>query len=128
MDKATRQERMEQFEEWWNAFPGTDTFEYKGKRFSGSRALRSKKEDCKMLFEKILREGFTKDEMIKAVNYEVTQKKEDSVKRGENKLRFMQNSLTYLRQRTWEPYIELVRQGSKADESEKAQVINTTDI
>ena len=29
-----------EFDEWWKVFPGTDTFEYKGKKFIGSRALR----------------------------------------------------------------------------------------
>lgn len=120
MDKVFRQqvkkERDDAFSLWWSTFPGTDTFQYKGKTFPGSRALRTKKEECRPLFEKILKEGFTAEDMLKSLEYEVIQKKEDSIKKGENKLRFMQNSLTYLRQRTWEPYIELVK--SKGDKAE----------
>ena len=48
--------------------------------------------------------------MVKALEYEITQKKEESLKKGENKLNFMQNSLTYLNQRTFEPYIELLKE------------------
>jgi hypothetical protein len=128
IDKVVRQERADLFETWWSAFPGTDTFSYKGRSFSGTRALRTKKDECRLLFDKIVREGFTVDEMIGSLNYEVIQKKEDSCKRGENKLRFMQNSLTYLRQRTWEPYIELLRQGNKVEQEVNTAVSNTTDI
>ena len=51
--------------------------------------------------------------MIAALEYEVLQKKENSVKTKTNRLTFMQNSLTYLNQRTFEPFIELIREGKK---------------
>jgi len=46
-----------EFEEWWKAFPGTDNFTHKGKKFSGDRTLRKTKEDCQLKFDKILEEG-----------------------------------------------------------------------
>ena len=49
--------------------------------------------------------------MISALEFDVLQKKENSVKNNDNKLRYMQNSLTYLTQRSFEPFIELVREG-----------------
>jgi hypothetical protein len=45
------------------------------------------------------------------LEFDVLQKKENSVKNNDNKLRYMQNSLTYLTQRSFEPFIELVREG-----------------
>ena len=100
------------FNKWWKAYPGTDTFKHKGQSFTGTRSLRKEKEDCKIKLYKILDEGeYTVDEMIAALNYEVLQKKENSIKQKTNKLTYMQNSLTYLNQRTFEPFIELVRQG-----------------
>jgi hypothetical protein len=48
---------------------------------------------------------------------EILQKKENSIKTATNKMSFMQNSLTYLNQRTFEPFIELVREGVKIKES-----------
>lgn len=106
-------DKTDDFERWWKAYPGTDTFTYKGKSFSGTRSMRVKKDDCKLKFTKILNEGeYTADEMIAALQLEVEQKKDNSVKAGENKLKYMQNSLTYLNQRTFEPYIELIKEGA----------------
>ena len=105
------------FDAWWKAYPGTDTFTHKGQQFTGSRSMRMKKEDCKAKLISILEEGeYTIEEMIAALEFEVLQKKENSVKSKTNKLSFMQNSLTYLNQRTFESFIELVKQGVKINE------------
>jgi hypothetical protein len=115
------------FNSWWLAYPGTDTFTYQGKTFSGTRSLRTKKEECKAKFNKILEEGeYTAKDMIDALDFEVGQKKQNSVKEKTNKLTFMQNSLTYLNQRTFEPFIELVRAGIKV--VEQPTYIGGTDI
>lgn len=102
------------FELWWKAYPGTDTFSYQGKSFTGTRSLRTKKDDCKAKLNKILEEGeCTLDELVQALEFEVLQKKMNSLKEKTNKLTFMQNSLTYLNQRTFEPFIELIRANVK---------------
>jgi len=115
------------FADWWKAYPGTDTFIYRGISFPGSRSLRQKKEDCKKKFNKILEEGgYTCDELIAALQYEVTQKKEASLKSNTNRMMYMQNSLTYLNQRSFEPFIELIREGARIEESNN--VTGGTDI
>ena len=115
------------FDRWWKAYPGTDTFVWKGKAFEGTRSMRVKKDECKLKLKKVLEEGeYTIDELIGALEYEVTQKKENSFKSKSNKLSFMQNSLTYLNQRTFEPFIELVRAGYKVKESQPT--VGGTDI
>ena len=89
--------------------------------------MRVRKEDCKVKFKKILEEGeYTIDDLIAALEYEVLQKKENSLKTGANKLTFQQNSLTYLNQRTFEPFIELVKAGETIKESQV--VTGGTDI
>jgi len=115
------------FNSWWKAYPGTDTFTHKNKSFSGSRNLRAKKDECKIKFDKIIEEGeYTVAELIEAVKHEVLQKKENSVATSINKMTFMQNSLTYLNQRTFEPFIELIKEGHKIVET---QIIKgSTDI
>lgn len=101
------------FDVWWKTYPGTDTFTYRGVSFSGSRGLRKDKEQCKLKFDKILNEGeYTAKDLIAALEYEVTQNKENSIKNKANKLTYMQNSLTYLNQRTFEPFIELIKEGN----------------
>lgn len=111
------------FEKWWKAYPPTDTFDYKGKKFKGTRALRAKKPDCKAKIEKILASGeYTINELIEALKLEVSQKVENSYKTGVNKMSYMQNSLTYLNQCTYEPFIELVRAGHKPIEELKESI------
>lgn len=106
------------FEEWYKAFPGTDTFTYKGKTFSGSRTLRQNPNDCRLKFDKILLEGeYTAKELIEALKFDILQKKEASIKENTNKLKYMQGSLTYLTQRSYEPYLELIREGIVIKES-----------
>jgi hypothetical protein len=117
----------EDFQRWWKAFPGTDTFKHKDKSFSGSRSLRRDVENCRLKFNAILSEGeYTADDLVAAVEFDVLQKKENSYKSGENKLKYMQNSLTYLTQRSFEPFIELVKQGITIEE--KPKPVGTTDI
>ena len=102
------------FERWWKEYPGTDIFTYSGKDFSGARTLRQNKEECRNKFEKILMEGeYTAEQLIEALKFDVLQKKESSLKTGTNKLTYMQNSLTYLNQRSFEPFIELIKEGGK---------------
>ena len=115
------------FDKWWMTYPGTDTFTYKSQSFTGTRGMRVKKEDCKLKFNTILSEGeYTSQELIAALEYEILQKKENSIKTKVNRLTFMQNSLTYLNQRSFEPFIELIREGKTIKES--AEPIKGMDI
>ena len=116
-----------EFERWWAAYPGTDIFTHKGKSFSGGRALRVNKDECQLKLDSILAEGeYTIDQLIAALEYEVTQKKENSFKTGTNRLTYMQGSITYLNQRSFQNYIELINQGvviKEADEPIKGMDI-----
>ena len=104
------------FEEWWKTYPGTDGFDYKNKTFKGTRALRKGKDECRLKFDKILLEGeYTAAQLIGALNYELLQKKESSIDTNSNRMTFMQNSVTYLNQRAFEAYIELINDGAKID-------------
>ncbi len=84
-----------------------------------------KKEDCKTKIKAILNEGdYTIDDLIRALDFEVFQKKEKSVKEGKNSITYMQNSLTYLNQRTFENFIEI----SKNQKVQERQQSNETYI
>jgi hypothetical protein len=116
------------FEEWWKTYPGTDSFEHKGKTFKGTRALRLHKDDCRLKFDKILIEGeYTAAQLIAALNFEVNQKKETSITENANRLKFMQGSSVYLNQRSFEPFIELIRDGATVTEA-KLKPTGGTDI
>lgn len=99
------------FDKWWKAYPATDIFEYRGRKFTGTRGFRVKKEECKLKFQKILQEGeYSGEDLVRALEYEVAIKKEASVKEGENKMRYMQSTLPYLNQRTFENFVEISKQ------------------
>ena len=116
-----------EFDLWYKSFPGTDTFTHKSVSFTGSRTLRNSRDDCRLKFDKILLEGeYTSEQLIEALNFDVLQKKEASFKEKTNKLKYMQNSLTYLNQRSYEPFIELIQEGVKIIETKL--VTNGTDI
>jgi hypothetical protein len=115
-----------EFNLWWECYPRTDTFEYRGKKFTGSRSLRVDKDNCRLKFNKILLEGeYNVEKLIAALKLEVDQKKERSFKEGSNKLSYMQNSLTYLNQRTYEGFIELLKSGVKVKQE---TIVGATDI
>ena len=102
------------FDSWWENYPGTDKFIYKGRSFPATRALRANKDECRIKFNKILLEGdYTSEQLVEALKYDVQSKKDNSISTGNNKLSFMQNSLTYLNQRTFEPFIEIIKEGKE---------------
>jgi hypothetical protein len=89
--------------------------------------LRQNKDECRLRFDKILLEGeYTAAELIEALKFDVLQKKESSVKSGTNRLTYMQNSLTYLNQRSYEPFIELIKEGVQIEQAPK--IVGGTDI
>lgn len=122
------QESVDEFEEWWKAYPSTDTVIVEGRiLYKGTRSLRGKKEEARDLFRKVLAEGYTLDQLLKALRYEVKLKIERSVKERENKLRYMLNSSSYLRQRTFASFIDIAEMEEKAPAPAK-QSAGTVDI
>lgn len=100
------------FDTWWNSFPSTDNFEYRGKKFSGSRGMKRSRDDCRIKFNKILAEGdYTAKLITDATALDIFLKKEASFKNNDNRLSYLQNSLTYLVQRSFEPFIEMIQTG-----------------
>ena len=114
-----------EFEEWWKNYPSTDSFTYKHKTFKGSRSLRRAKNDCKAKFKAILNEGdYTAQQLIDALKYEVNVKVERSLREGKNLMSYMQGSVPYLNQRTFEGFIELMESEKDNPEQQKG----STDI
>ena len=124
---AKRKIMTTEFDAFWSAFPSTDYFTYKGKTFTGCRSLRQNKEMCNAKFQAILLEGeYSATQIIEALKYDVQSKKEVSLKTGTNKLTYLQNSATYLTQRSYSAFIDLINQGFKI--KEESSIPNGTDI
>lgn len=117
------------FDNFWAVFPGTDTFKVGDRIFKGSRSLRVNKDECRTKWNKILNEGeYTAEIIIKAIQLDIAQKKEMSVKKGENKITYMQNSLTYLNQRSYEPFIDLLKDEKLSEQKPEVKIYTGIDI
>ncbi len=104
------------FDSWWKVYPSTDIFEHKGRKFNGNRGLKTKKDECKAAFVKIINEGeFTASDLIRALEYEVLMKKEASLREGENKLKYMVNTRSYLSQRLFENFVTISKEKPTAE-------------
>lgn len=120
-------QKSSDFDAWWNVFPSTDNFEHNGKKFSGSRGLKRNREECRIKFNKILSEGdYTADDIVNATLLDVFLKKQASVKNGDNRMSFIQNSFTYISQRSFEPFLEMIKTGVEVPPS--AQTKRSVDI
>jgi hypothetical protein len=116
-----------EFNDWWLSYPGTDNFTHAGITFKGSRTLRQSKDECRLKFNSIIDEGeYTAIQLIDSLKFDVLQKKEESVRVRGNKLSYMQNSLTYLKQKSFEPFIELINEGQTINETQT--ITGGTDI
>lgn len=97
-----------EFDKWWFEFPANDHFMVKGKSFGPTRSFRTKKDDCRLLFNKMILDGlFTADEIFNATQYDINLKKERSYKTGSNQLKYLQNTYTYLFQKTFEGFVSM---------------------
>jgi hypothetical protein len=120
-------QKSSDFDAWWNAFPSTDNFEHNGKKFIGSRGLKRNREECRIKFNKILAEGdYTAEDIVNATLLDVFLKKQASVKNGDNRMSFIQNSFTYISQRSFEPFLEMIKTGVEVPPN--AQTKRSVDI
>lgn len=93
------------FDRWWDTFPATDKIPEAN--MQTTRPLRTDRDKCKELFCNMVDKGeFTADQIINGTACDVANRRKLSIKTGKNGLTFLQNSATYLRQKTFEPLIE----------------------
>ena len=112
---------------WWKSFPDKDTFDHGGKHFEGARTLRINEKRCREIFNEIISSRvYTAQEIIDATSMDILKKKNMSVRTNTNKLSYLQNSATYLYQKSFEPYIESVRSGEKVKPESRSDL--STDI
>lgn len=100
------------FNEFWDKFPSSD----KWNNFPSTRALKSDKNGCNKRYNKLLlEEGYNHTDIIKALDFQIRMFKKNSTV-VENKLKFFQNSSTWLNQKTFLEYLELMKEESIEDE------------
>jgi hypothetical protein len=122
-------DKSSDFDKWWSTWPKNDSFDYKEMHFEGDRGFKVNENMCRVKFAEILSEGdYTAEDLINTLKFDVLKKKEASIRERTNKLKFLQNSLTYLNQRTYNAYIEDVKAGAKIIETLKPSTGGGTDI
>jgi hypothetical protein len=98
-----------EFEKFWESFPSTNGFTYNNRTFTTTRGIRVNKGGTIEEFDKILNEGaYTADQITNAMLKDVKIRQIESVKKGSNQLTFMQNCKTYLANRAFEPFIDII--------------------
>ena len=112
--------KQSDFDEWWNIFPTTDIFTFKGKTFEGTRSLRTGKPKALLYFNKFILDGaYTKEQIINGTLYDVQLKKKASLRTGVNNLTFLSNAASYLFNEKFEPFIKF---GKPKIETEKTKL------
>jgi len=108
------------FDKWWSVFPSNDKFEIGNRKFGPTRSFKTLKEDCRLMFNKmVLDKEFTAQEIIDATLYDVNLKKKRSYTKNSNQLKYLQNSATYLRQKT---FMGFVGMGTGEDQLPKSRI------
>ena len=96
---------------WWESYPSTNKFVINNMEFKATRSFKVKKEDCRILFNKMINDKlFTAEEIIEATKFDVDLKKVSSFKERKNNLTYLQNTHTYLYQKTFEGFVELIKE------------------
>lgn len=86
------------FDKWWSLYPLNSNFNYRGMKFNGGvKTLRVDKMKCYRKYTQILNEeGITTEQMVKALQIQIQNVKEESYQSGENSMRYFGMSTSYL--------------------------------
>ncbi len=113
---SNKELKIDKFDEWWKIYPSTDAFIWNGQEFGGAQTKRIKKDMCKKHFAKLINSGLEADDIIKATIFHIEKAKKLSVSRKENQLTYVPNSERYLREKIFEPYIEISKAWAEVEE------------
>lgn len=97
------------FDKWWSVYPATDNFSLNGRDFPGTQSKKLHKEECRKMFNVILNEGLTADDIISATQYIVDNAKQTSIKKNENQMSYIANSERFLRERKFAPFVTIAK-------------------
>lgn len=99
MKKKVKEVVENRFSEFWDIFPGSANFTYRGMSFKSSRALKANKQVCQMLYNSAVIQGVaTEDQIINATKFMVEEAKKESFETGINKLQYLSSCEVFLRQ------------------------------
>lgn len=115
--KKVKAEYDARFLEWWTSYPASDAFTKNNMFFPGTRSFRVNKDSCQKKYIDILNGGdTTHEEMVKVIKYIVYLKQKETYNPSDNKMRFIQNTETFLNQGSFYGYIEMMKADKKWNE------------
>lgn len=85
------------FSLWWETYPKTDAHSH----FLPKKGLRVDPDGCFRVYQDLLDQGYTSEQLLKALKKELNIKKQNSLR--ENQLSFMPTSLNYLTRKSFIP-------------------------
>ena len=75
-EKKAENDYPEAFQEWWCTFPANMNFIFKGKKFTGTRGLRDKKEETFKVYNEAKKAAeFTDEDMLYCLKVEIEMRK-----------------------------------------------------
>jgi len=111
------------FSLFWDAYPSSANFKYKGMTFNSPRVLRSNKQVCQNLYMKAFHENpeLTPEMLLKAIQKQVLLAKKESVEKGVNQLAFLPGIEVYIRQARYEAFVQQDGEEESVDTEEESQ-------
>lgn len=106
-EKKEKTEYPEEFIVWWCLYPATSKFEYKGRKFNGSRVLRDKQDSTYKCYQQA-RKHHTAEELLHALKVEIEERKIESYKHKDptyNAFHYMKATCAYLNSGRYKYYI-----------------------
>ena len=98
--KKTEDDYPNAFQEWWCTYPASMNFLFKGRKFTGTRGLRDKKEETFKAYKEAKKAaGFTDEDMLYCLKVEIELRKVASYNHKDpkyNDFQYMKATVAYL--------------------------------
>jgi len=93
------------FQEFWDIFPTSDKIMH----FPRTRVLRTEQEKCKKMYKKLLEE-YTHEDIMKALNYEINMRTNNSTGKAFSDFKYMKASSTWLNNKEFLSILEMMKE------------------
>lgn len=95
--------------ETWALWPSTNNYEYRGKKYTGSRSMKGNQVVCMNMTVNLWKEKrCTVEEFQRAIKNQVLAVKVESHKTGDNKMQYMNALEVWIRQEKWKYWKDVV--------------------
>jgi len=90
------------FEVFWQEYPSSANFSYRGMQFKSSRVLKANKQICQMLYLRGLQENnVSAEQVLEALRKQIKLVKEESYESGQNRMQYQPACEVWLRQQVY---------------------------